>query len=852
MKVEKFLLSIKEITENSEICLAHVSWDGQRKETLKEHTERTQKYWTKIIKEKQIDVVLNAYEKEMLKNVSEETRLLFEIMTWNIVTMHDMGKINPKFQEAKMKNQCDIKIYPNQNIGSKHSIISSVFYLDYFIKKIKEKTDVIEKEEQQLLREYAYIYSYIISRHHGELSELKKYIDGLGNRQAEGENLGSKAKEWLKEWKKETENQEATKYKANWSSLKKQMQAENNKSAIYLYTLTRLLYSTLVTADYYATAEFMDGTKIKKFGEIPDYQKIITTYENGKIQKGIRKQEKENYPINPQKWKDIEEINLLRTELFLDAERKIKENPTRQIFYLEAPTGSGKSNTAMNLSFQLLKSNPNINKIFYIYPFNTLVEQNMACMEKVFGYNEEIMSQIAVVNSIVPLKENKTNEEEYGINYQQILLDRQFLNYPMILSTHVMLFDTMFGNTKENAFAFHQLCNSVIVLDEIQSYKNDLWSEIIIFLKGIAELMNMKIIIMSATLPNLELLTGSTLDSVKLISDRDKYFKHKKFAGRVQISYELLKEQITFESLAEHIEDNQKDNAKILIEFLTKKSAEKFYQFLKNQTKTQVLLMTGDSSIQERKNIIKQVEEQNDIILIATQVVEAGVDIDMDIGYKAISKLDSEEQFMGRINRSGRKNGKVYFFQMDSGEHIYKSDIRIKKEKTLLQEKIREILIEKNFQEFYEKEILPELKELKERQNDENIEDFFINTVGCLNVPEISRRMKLINDNRQLISVYIARELEVEEGVVLDGKKLWQTYKELLMEKDMPYAEKTVKLYNLRSQMNQFIYQMSRDIIFFEYDRIGDISYIEDGESYFDEKGILMRNLLDTSDDLFI
>lgn len=60
-------------------------------------------------------------------------------------------------------------------------------------------------------------------------------------------------------------------------------------------------------------------------------------------------------------------------------------------------------------------------------------------------------------------------------------------------------FKTLFGHEKEDVFAFHQLCNSVIVLDEIQSYKNALWSEIITFLKGYAKLLNMKIIIMSAT-----------------------------------------------------------------------------------------------------------------------------------------------------------------------------------------------------------------------------------------------------------------------------------------------------------------------------------------------------------------
>ncbi len=74
----------------------------------------------------------------------------------------------------------------------------------------------------------------------------------------------------------------------------------------------------------------------------------------------------------------------------------------------------------------------------------------------------------------------------------------------MILTTHVSLFSYMFGTMKENIFAFHQLANSVIVLDEIQSYKNQIWREIIEFLNGFSKILNIKIIIMSATLPDLE------------------------------------------------------------------------------------------------------------------------------------------------------------------------------------------------------------------------------------------------------------------------------------------------------------------------------------------------------------
>ena len=112
------------------------------------------------------------------------------------------------------------------------------------------------------------------------------------------------------------------------------------------------------------------------------------------------------------KKKKADVINDLRTEMFLDAENTLKEHINDHIFYLEEPTGAGKSNTALNLSFQIIKKVKNINKIFYIYPFNTLVDQNIENLGKIFGNQKDIMNQIAVVNSLVPMKEEKDEYED--------------------------------------------------------------------------------------------------------------------------------------------------------------------------------------------------------------------------------------------------------------------------------------------------------------------------------------------------------------------------------------------------------------------------------------------------------
>lgn len=838
MEVEKYMIHIENVLEDPDVCFAHLLEGKEKKETLQEHTKLCQKYWKRMVEQRGLVSIFDNFKNRYLQEISEEGKYLFDVMTVNIVTWHDFGKCNPRFQKDKMKHPWHMDLAPDNAIGSRHSILSAMFYLDYFIERINQLED---KQERTKLKDFAYMYSYVISRHHGNLSDFSEYMNellGKGNTE-----IGEKAWEWYQKWK----NGETVKlYKHFTGNMENRLEMQTQGQAIGLYAWIRLQFSLLTAADYYATSEFMSGIEVTDFGKFGDIQQLIRQYEDGEVQKKIRNYQREIYPMEPEKLQQVSEINILRTELFSEAEENLKRNKDQSVFYLEAPTGSGKSNTAMNLSFTLMQENSDLRKLFYIYPFNTLVEQNMSILEKTFGNKKKIMSQIAVVNSLVPFKDKKEVEgdRENSKKYQEILLDRQFLNYPFILSTHVMLFRTMFGNAKEDVFGFQQLCHSVIVLDEIQSYKINLWSEMIAFLKEFAELLDIKVIIMSATLPNLEVLTDHKENAVRLLSDCSKYFQHKMFRERVVPKYDLLEEDITLESLAEHVLENK--NKKVLIEFIKKASAEEFYRILGERVES-VFLMTGDSSIQERKDLIEKIKGLSSVILVATQVIEAGVDIDMDIGFKDISRLDSEEQFMGRINRSGEKDGIVYFFNLDEAKSIYKEDVRGDERFTLMVPEIRTLLETKNFSAFYETDILPVLKKKGKMIDKNNLKEFFSQKVGLLNMPEIAEKMKLIDDNIQGIFICFGRTL----GNV-DSRMLWQEYNELLENTHMDYAEKKVRLHDLRSEMNAFIYQFKNSTLVEANEHIGDLYFIENGEEYFDENGVLKRELFSDDTDLFL
>lgn len=200
----------------------------------------------------------------------------------------------------------------------------------------------------------------------------------------------------------------------------------------------------------------------------------------------------------------------------------------------------------------------------------------------------------------------------------------------------------------------------------------------------------------------------------------------------------------------------------------------------------------------------------------------------MDIGYKDISMLENEEQFLGRIGRSALKNDAVaYFFDMADEKKIYKNAQDIL---TLRNKDRRKDLQTKDFSRYF-------ALKLQKAKNDRD-EYAYINfekDLIKLNFEKISKHMELIDDNRQMIELFLNRNLKID-GKEINGSEIWDQYVNLIENKDMDYSEKIVKLSEKKAQMSDFIYRISkRD--FLKYiqtanDIIGNIVYIGDGERY--------------------
>lgn len=847
MREEFRFVPLEQIIKSPEKYWAHVPKEGseiRKQETLPEHTIRCEKYFQQIGKEKCLPFIMEKFRDYYLEGAGEDAVGLFEELWQNVPVFHDAGKINCYYQRDVLKNMETPEDRSFIPVGSHHSEVSALVYLDYYEKKIK---NIKTTEDRMKLRTLMFCHAYIISRHHSKLVSFSDFMENylygrLGRMYEEfpGERYAVYEGEFgLDEPKREK--------RYRW--IEKRLESQSKKESIWFYLYTKLLYSVLVASDYYAAAEYMSGIEVQEHGSVNEIEEFRKAFEETEVSRKIREYERRSYPKSAEELLESKEINDLRSEIFLEAEQALKSNWEDYIFFLEAPTGSGKSNTSMNLSFRLIEGNPSLKKIYYVYPFNTLVEQNLESLSKVFENKKALMEQVAVINSITPIK-RKTHkaeemEEEERI-YEEALLDRQFLNDPVILTTHVSLFDTMFGKTKESAFGFHQLVGSVIVLDEIQSYKNIIWGEIITFLKEMAELLNMKVLIMSATLPNLGLLTDSAEGICYLLKERERYFGHPCFKNRVEVSYELLQKEFSTEILRDHVKTSILKYKKILVEFITKASASDFFHMLQKESlDAEILYMSGDDSIVERKKMLDQIKHMGErpIILVATQVIEAGVDIDMDVGYKNVAKFDSEEQFMGRINRSCRRFGKVYFFLLDDPKRVYGEDIRLNQEFTLRNEELREILRSKEFEKYYGR-VLEILKSnYIEITGKEGLEGFFEQAVGRLAFREVQERMRLIDDDKWSMSVYLARRLEIGDGTVIDGKEVWEAYKRLLEDNSMAYARKMVMLSEIRSRMNYFIYQIKKNSDLIYDEQVGDIVYIENGEKYFENNKLNRKKI---------
>lgn len=834
--------NIENNIKNHKSVFAHKK--GNTWETLLEHSEKCKLVFDKVNDNTQIlDKIEKAFRKTSFKSkrgdlkFSDSTIDLLLEMFVNAYYMHDIGKINPGFQILKLENK-NIQFSKNDfnyNMNSDHSFLSALIYINYFRQRIKTISNPVENGFALYI---LYNFAYVIKNHHSYLKNFQNYLCPNGT------SLESTLQNDILQLR----NFSYTALLDNFS-----MQEENtnfnwllnNIDAYLMFIINKILYSVIITCDHYATYSFMSNIDINsefKINYIENPKELIDCYRETNIYKGIQeyKKDKDYFTSVP--------INALRSDIMIETEDNILKNIDNMFYNLNAPTGSGKTYNSVNAALQLIDK-ADMKRLFYIFPFNTLIEQTKSVFENEIFKGNIFKDYVSVINSVTPIIDD-------NIDYQQTLLDREMVNYPMILTSHVNLFNILFGVGKKSSLPILQLCNSVIVLDEIQSYRNSIWKEIIEFLYKYAAILNIKVIIMSATLPNLEELINFDINTrfANLILNPDKYNQNNLFKKRIEtIDYTTLSGTITLHKLYEEVDKQLKlspnnslgHKTKVLIEFIKKDTARDFYKMITEKYKDRsdiiIFELTGYDKPFYRNLIINKIKQTTNktIILVATQVIEAGVDIDMDLGFKDSSMVDSEEQFLGRINRSAKKIGcKVFFFNMDSVFNIYRDDHRNSFNK--YDPNYWSYVESKNFSEYYKKVNL-KIDFTKQLPNGNGIGEFYKN-LSELSYTEISKHMELITmENVQVFLPHIIKDengaVVVENGVELNGEVIWKKFIELNNNNTMRYAEKKIKSINYFVLLSYFTYQMPKEKLLDKlqsYENIGDIYYIPNGNKYID------------------
>ncbi|HPQ19906.1 MAG TPA: CRISPR-associated helicase Cas3', partial [bacterium] len=745
----------------SDNYFAHIS-NNKKPEKLNEHIQLVLKYFFSIIEAHQLEYLIdNAIKSIKINNenyISEKTANIIKQIFFEAIFFHDSGKINENFQCEKMKNKFFKK--ENNNLGTEHSTLSAFLFWHHSIEKLNN----INSSDNFICSYFLFLMCLSINRHHSpylsNFNEEKKFPD-------DNDCL-----------KKYLQTINIINYYKNLNKIfnePKLIQSLPDETGFILFFLTKLNYSLLTACDYYATFNYMNSINneilIRDFGILSDELKD-KMYNNFYFKKEYNKNLKDKTEFNNfnnLSEKSLKNLNLLRENLAIEIKNNIKENYNNNLFYIEAPTGSGKTNLAFLCIAELLQKRKELKKIFYVLPFTTLITQTFTSMLNTFDLSQ---NEIIDFHSKTGLHiKNSENYESLKFDY----IDYLFLNYPITLLSHITFFDILKSNSKETNYILHRLANSIVIIDEIQSYNPNQWDKVNLFLQVYSEFLNIVFIVMSATLPKIDKillnLNGNyqlNRNFVSLVSDKTKYFNNPNFKERINFDFSFLNQNIDLKNLVEIVfeksEEYYKKNNSVntLIEFIIKKTAGDFYKEARNlfiNNGYDIFVLSGTILEPRRKEVIYQLNKfkNKKILLISTQVIEAGVDIDFDIGFKDMSILDSEEQFAGRINRNAVKNDSiVYFFKFDKENLIYCSDLRLKEINNL--DDIKEILSSKNFDKFYLK-VIERINYLNSRVSSINIIDY-INEIKNNNFKNINSGFKLISE--ETIPIFVPINIKIK------------------------------------------------------------------------------------------
>lgn len=597
------------------------------------------------------------------------------------VLFHDLGKINPNFQQ-KIQGQ-KVKGYSN------HSYLSVLIFYNFILHNQKCVEKLLKVNDKAELKICIWQLLAIIAHHHGNLPNFKNLLNSM-----ETNTAGTFIDEREIEASSFIENKIEIRHQR--FSLSYDPKKINFLSR-FDDTLDASLWQTNALSNFmdtqFAFASLIEADK-RDAGKNEDYildKKIEQATTN------LIKQLHQKF-ILIDKNAVTTPLNLLRTAIRNEAINGIRAGLAKgaRVFSLPAPTGAGKTFTLLAVVKEILLVDNKLG-IIYALPFLSITDQVQQIVE-------ELGIECLPISSKSQNKQLEDAQQQYEANPTQVNLEQltklsfseATFDHPFVLTTFVLFFETLVSNKNSTLLKLPNFCNRIFLIDEVQALPPRLYIFFTAWLEAFCKSHNSFAILSTGTMPKFSLpdktytseqmLINPALvfknysgNSVYEIINPKKYFNQDVF-NRYRINW-LGADTFSYEELIEHIL-NQKQSCLIILNTIA--DTKELFSELKEEFANVILLnthFTAQDRINKIDTIKNYLKKSEQIIVISTQLIEAGVDVDFPIVYRDLCPLPSLIQSAGRCNRNKNyKFGQVYLFQLINKQQKKSSKLIYKKE----------------------------------------------------------------------------------------------------------------------------------------------------------------------------
>jgi CRISPR-associated endonuclease/helicase Cas3 len=590
---------------------------------------------------------------------------------------HDLGKINPNFQ-AKLDDK-DPSGY------SQHSYISAYAFLNYFAENKQQVSEKLKIEGYDYTK--LKIILALILHHHGNLPNLSSNFTESGindltaflDKNHELLPISDYLLRVLTMYGNPFELSVKPHYFRNKiADLSTDIDYQRwQKDALNYFMDTQYSFACLIEAD-------------KR-----DAGKLDTIFYDEALEKSVMQLETSlNRTFSTHK--NDTDLNKLRTEIRLESVNGLNNNlkQGQRVFSLTAPTGAGKTFALLSLANEIQKQKGKLG-VIYALPFLSITEQVQSIAENLL---DDLLS---VTSKSWNDKIDKAQKDYEGKQTKESLKEilkedfiQQTFDHPFVITTFVQLFETLVSNRNSTLLKLPNFSNRIFLIDEIQALPPRLYIFFACWLEAFCKKYNSYAILSSATMPEFSLpnkkdiketqnpkLLFKTYQRPNEILDSQKFFKADVF-NRYRIDI-IDNDNFDIDMLANHVLSQE---LSCLIILNTIKDTKQLYSKLEDYENV-YLLNTHFTPIDRALKIRKvkdHLDRKEKTILISTQLIEAGVDIDFPIVYRDLCPLPSLIQSAGRCNRNKKfEMGQVYFFTLinDKGkissELIYRDEAKV-------------------------------------------------------------------------------------------------------------------------------------------------------------------------------